>query len=164
MFETTLIKALTRFNRLLHVALAVALVVASGMVIWQFSIEVRESVLNNHLVTGFLQSLGTLFLVWTLSSLISAEIGYLLRGVFHVRVFIEVAMITLLRQIITKPVLLATSQKSTDDMFDPLQYGLILAALLVIGILHWLVGNASIAGRHQDTSLPAEAPVTNLDD
>jgi hypothetical protein len=45
-----------------------------------------------------LQALGTLFIVWTLSSLIAAEINYVQTGVFHVVVFIEVAMITLLRQ------------------------------------------------------------------
>ncbi|WP_189836611.1 hypothetical protein [Sulfuriferula sp. AH1] len=29
--------------------------------------------------------------------------------------------------------------------FDPMHYGLILAALLVAGILHWLVGSVSIS-------------------
>jgi hypothetical protein len=41
--------------------------------------------------------------------------------------------------------MLATGQGNSDDLFDPMQYGLILAALLVAGILHWLVGNASIS-------------------
>jgi uncharacterized membrane protein (DUF373 family) len=145
MFEEKLIVALTRFNRLLHVALAIALVVGSAMVIWEFSLEVSHSILHNHLITGFLQAMGTLFLVWTLSSLISAEISYLQDGVLQVRVFIEVAIITLLRQIITKPVMLATGRGNADDLFDPMQYSLILAALLVAGILHWLVGNASIS-------------------
>ncbi len=147
MFEEKLISALTRFNRLLHVALAIALVIGSAMVVWQFSVEVTNALVHNHMVRGFLQAMGTLFLVWTLSSLISAEISYLQSGVLQVRIFIEVAIITLLRQIITQPVMIATGQKNPEDAFDPMQYGLILAALLVAGILHWLVGTASISGQ-----------------
>lgn len=145
MFEQKLILALTRFNRFLHVALAIALVLASLMIIWQFSIEVFNAVSHSHLVRGFLQSLGTLFMVWTLSSLISAEISYLQNGVFLVRVFIEVVIITLLRLIIIEPVQLASGQQPPADIFNPMHYGLILAALLVAGILHWLVGNAAIS-------------------
>ncbi|MDR3393286.1 MAG: phosphate-starvation-inducible PsiE family protein [Sulfuriferula sp.] len=100
MFENRLILLLSHFNKLLHIALAIALVIASLMVIWQFSVEVINAVVSGHLVRGFLQSLGTLFLVWTLSSLISAETSYLQNGIFQVRVFIEVVIITLLRQII----------------------------------------------------------------
>ena len=149
MFEEKLINILSRFNHLLHAALALALLIASAMVIWEFSMEVSTSILHDHMVRGFLQSLGTLFLVWTLSSLISAEISYLQDGVLQVRLFIEVAIITLLRQIITKPVMLVTGKQSPDDVFDPTQYGLILAALLVVGILHWLVGAANISGKKQ---------------
>ncbi len=155
MFEDQLIRILTRFNRLLHVALAVALVIASGLVIWEFSVEVSSAVLHNHLVKGFLQSLGTLFLVWTLSSLISAEISYLHDGIFQVRIFIEVAIITLLRQIITKPVLIATGPGAPDDAFEPMQYGLLLAALLVAGLLHRLVGRTPPPGvRSRDNTPP----------
>lgn len=158
MLEKTLIKYLTRFNHLLHLALAVALVAASILVIWQFTVEVTSAVINHHLVTGFLQSLGTLFLVWTLSSLISAEISYLTRGVLHVRVFVEVTLITLLRLIITRPMIEASADgKVQTSFFDPVQYGLILAALLVVGLLHWLVGTASIAGQEK-SPVREEAP------
>ncbi len=145
MFESYLTKILTRFNSLLHMALAVALVIASMMVIWQFSVDVVHAIVHGHLIKGFLQSLGTLFLVWTLSSLISAEISFLQNGVLHVRVFIEVVIITLLRQMLVEPVQIATVEINAPESFDPYHYGLILTALLVIGILHWLVGNASIA-------------------
>lgn len=149
MFEEKLIAILSRFNHLLHAALALALLIASAMVIWEFSMEVSTAILHNHMVRGFLQSLGTLFLVWTLSSLISAEISYLQDGILQVRLFIEVAIITLLRQVITKPVMLATGKQNPDDIFDPTQYGLLLAALLVVGILHWLVGSANISSSNK---------------
>lgn len=145
MFEKRLIQLLTRFNNLLHMALTIALVIASIMVIWQFSMDVIHAIAHGHLIKGFLQSLGTLFLVWTLSSLISAEISFLQNGILHVRVFIEVVIITLLRQLLVEPVQIANTVPAGTETFDPLHFGLILAALLVIGILHWLVGSVSIA-------------------
>ncbi len=138
-FEDRLLSSLRNFNHLLHAFLAVALVLASLMVVWEFSVAVVHAVELNNLAHGFLQSLGTLFIVWTLSSLISAEINYVQTGVFHVVVFIEVAMITLLRQLIVEPVKIATAGQNMEQLFNAWHYGLLLASLLVIGILHKLV-------------------------
>jgi hypothetical protein len=150
MFELQLAKLLNRFNTLLHIALAIALVLASMMIIWQFSVDVINAIVHGHLIKGFLQSLGTLFLVWTLSSLISAEISFLQNGILHVRVFIEVIIITLLRQMLVEPVQIATIETNTPENFDPYHYGLILTAILVIGILHRLVGNTSIGTNNNE--------------
>ncbi len=151
-FEDRLLSALRAFNHLLHAFLAVALVMASLMVVWEFSVSVVHAVELNNLAHGFLQSLGTLFIVWTLSSLISAEINYVQTGVFHVVVFIEVAMITLLRQLIVEPVRTATAGQSVEQLFNPWHYGLLLASLLVIGILHKLVTSSEKKSSDQDPS------------
>src|SRR5262245_32374327 len=96
--ESKLLALLKNFNHFLHAMVAIALVVASLMVMWEFTTAVLDSVYRNDIAHGFLQALGSLFIVWTLSSLISAEINYVQSGVFHLTVFIEVAVITLLRQ------------------------------------------------------------------
>lgn len=142
LFEKRLVTVLRSFNYLLHALLAMALVIASLMVIWEFAVAVIQSVQKGSLAHGFLQALGTLFIVWTLSSLISAEINFVQNGVFHLTVFIEVAMITLLRQLIVEPVQVATSGNNLDQTFNVLHYGLLLAALLVIGTVHKLVQSA----------------------
>ncbi len=138
-FDDLLIHQLRSFNHVLHLLLAIALVVASFMVIWQFGTEVVDAVKTGHLAQGFLHSLGTLFIAWTLSSLISAEINYVLTGVFHLLVFVEVAMITLLRQLIIEPVQMVTVPLDSQQQFNPWHYGLLLAALLIVGVLHRLV-------------------------
>lgn len=142
-FESKLVVALKWFNHILHALLAVALVMASLMVIWEFSASVLAAIHQGNIAHGFLQALGSLFIVWTLSSLISAEINFVQNGVFHLLVFIEVAIITLLRQLIVEPVQVATtaSEKMTD--FSALHYGLVLAALLVVGILHKLIASSN---------------------
>jgi len=138
-FEAYLLQVLHGFNHFLHALVAIALVMASLMVVWEFSVAVLQSFEKNDLAHGFLQALGSLFIVWTLSSLIAAEINYVQTGVFHVEVFIEVAMITLLRQLIVEPVNVATGAQNPESIFNAWHYGLLLSALLVTGILHKLV-------------------------
>lgn len=142
MFEERLIALLRGFNHFLHVLLAIALVLASMMVLWEFVVAVVHAVQMNQLAHGFLQALGTLFIVWTLSSLISAEINYVHKGVFHLLVFIEVAMITLLRQLIVDPVKLATAGANINETVNLWHYGLVLASLMVIGVLHKIVSSS----------------------
>jgi hypothetical protein len=149
-----LIRFLKGFNRFLHVFLAVALVLASLMVLWEFVREVVSAVQQQKLAFGFLHALGTLFIVWTLSSLITAEINYVQSGLFHLKVFIEVAMITLLRQLILAPVHEATEVTGpgpSDDAVDLWRYGLVLAALLIVGIVHRLIGDPTIPEREDRT-------------
>ncbi len=160
-FEGRLLRALRTFNHILHAFLAIALVLASLMVIWEFSAAVIHSVDMNNLAHGFLQSLGTLFIVWTLSSLISAEINYVQTGVFHVVVFIEVAMITLLRQLIVEPVKIATAGQDMELLFNPWHYGLLLASLLVIGVLHKLVTSSQKKELEQESSVSGHSSTGN---
>ncbi|MBY0429887.1 MAG: phosphate-starvation-inducible PsiE family protein [Rhodospirillales bacterium] len=145
-FERRLVLMLKNFNMVLHVLLAIALVIASLMVVWEFSVQVIHSIDQGDLAHGFLQALGTLFIVWTLSSLISAEIEYVQTSRFHLRVFIEVAMITLLRQLIVDPVKVVAGATNLDDTFSMWHYVLLLSAVLVIGIVHRLVGDSSTRG------------------
>ena len=151
-FEDRLLSALRAFNHILHALLAIALVLASLMVMWEFCVAVFHALEVNNLAHGFLQALGTLFIVWTLSSLISAEINYVQTGVFHVVVFIEVAMITLLRQLIVEPVKIATAGQNIEQLFNPWHYGLLLGSLLVIGILHNLVTSSEKKDNEQEVS------------
>lgn len=142
-FERRLISLLRWFNGLLHVLLAIALMVAAGLVVWQFSIEVLDALRHNELAKGFLRALGSLFIVWTLSSLISAEIEYVATSRFHLRVFIEVAMITLLRQLIVEPVQAVAGGVDITKEVNFWYYAMILVAVLVVGIVHRLVGDTA---------------------
>ena len=137
--DAIVVAALRLFNSFIHTMLAIALVAASVMVIWDFIVDLFDEIHNNPLGVGFLRALGTLFLLWTMSALITAEIGYIRSGRFHLRVFIEVAMITLLRQLIIRPMQLAVGDTSMD-WAGMAQFGLVLCGLLTIGIVHRLVG------------------------
>jgi uncharacterized membrane protein (DUF373 family) len=121
-------------NRLLHAFIALALLVASLLLVWQFCADVIDTVRSGNVSNGFLQSLGNLFILWVLSSLISAEVRYMRTGHFSVVVFIEAALITLLRQLIIIPV------ESSGHLEQwAWTYGLINGAVLAVGITYFLV-------------------------
>jgi uncharacterized membrane protein (DUF373 family) len=143
--DQRLTTALRGFDRVLHIVMALALVVGSALLVWEFGAELVRTLRGGSLAGGFLHALGTLFLVWTLSSLISAELRYLQNGVLPVRVFIEVVIITLLRQLIVEPLQMAAGSHSLESSLSLWHFALLLAALLVVGALHWLVGNASMS-------------------
>lgn len=138
MFEQKLIASMKNFNQLIHVLLALALGIACVMVIWDFGQKALYAWQAGNAAAGFFQALGSLFILWTLSTLISAEMSYLQNGRIYVRVFVEVAMISVIREMIVQPVQVISAGQSEGD-FNPVHYGLLLAALLVIGIVFRLV-------------------------
>ncbi len=144
MFESKLIAGMKNFNQLIHVLLALALGVACVMVIWDFGIKAMEAWQAGNAASGFFQALGSLFILWTLSTLISAEMNYLQTGRTFVRVFVEVAMISVIREMIVQPVQVISSP-GHESNFNPIHYGLLLAALLVIGIVYRLVTDPKVA-------------------
>lgn len=144
LLERVLIRALRWFNGLLHVVLAIALVAASAMVVWEFFTEAWAAFQQDQLAQGFLHALGVLFIVWTLSALISAEIDYVRTNRFHLRVFLEVAMITLLRQLIVRPVQVVAGDVQQGDWSGLWQYGLLLAGLVAVAVAHRMVGDTDM--------------------
>lgn len=78
---------LRMLNYTLHLFIAVALAAASVLIMIQFSHDVVDAFREHILAAGFLHALGTLFIVWVLSALISAEITFMRSGIFHVEVF-----------------------------------------------------------------------------
>jgi uncharacterized membrane protein (DUF373 family) len=144
MFEQKLIAGMKNFNQIIHVLLALALIVACVMVIWDFGLKAVEAWQAGNAANGFFHALGSLFILWTLSTLISAEMSYLQTGRIYVRVFVEVAMISVIREMIVQPVQVISSGQ-TENTFNSIHYGLLLAALLVIGVVYKLVSNP-----HQD--------------
>lgn len=142
MFEKKLISGMNGFNRFIHVLLALALGIACAMVIWDAGWKIFQAWRDGNASQGFLHALGSLFILWTLSTLISAEINYIQTGRVYVRVFVIVAMISIIRELIVQPVQMLAAAEDGTNTFNPVQYGLLLAALLVTGIVYRLVGDS----------------------
>jgi uncharacterized membrane protein (DUF373 family) len=141
MFDQKLISGMKHFNQFIHVMLALALGVACLMVIWDFGLKATEALHAGNATNGFFHALGALFILWTLSTLISAEMNYLQTGRVYVRVFIEVAIISVTREMIVQPVQVISGPSGNEAGFNPMHYGLLLAALLVSGVVYKLVSD-----------------------
>jgi uncharacterized membrane protein (DUF373 family) len=140
-FEQKLINSMKNFNQFIHVLLALALGIACIMVIWDFGARALDAWNAGNATSGFFHALGSLFILWTLSTLISAEMHYLQTGRTSVRVFVEVAMISVIREMIVQPVQVISAPGGSGPIFSPLHYGLLLAALLVIGVVYKLISS-----------------------
>lgn len=155
MFEKKLIAGMNGFNKIIHLLLAVALGIACAMVIWDAGTKIVVAWHEGNAAHGFLHALGSLFILWTLSTLISAEINYIETGRVYARVFVVVAMISIIRELIVQPVQLIAAADKTTDAFNAMQYGLLLAALLVTGIVYRLVSNSPDGQDNTHISLDA---------
>lgn len=159
MIERKLIASMKNFNHLIHILLALSLIMACVMVIWDFGLKSLDAWRAGNALSGFFHALGSLFILWTLSTLISAEMNYLQTGRTSVRVFVEVAIISVIREMIVQPVQVVSTPGGHDTSFSPLHYGLLLAALLVCGMVYKLVSDSgqseAVTAVGQKSQLPA---------
>ncbi|BCM24642.1 phosphate-starvation-inducible PsiE family protein [Methyloradius palustris] len=125
------VKAMVWLNGFAHILIGLALAIAVLMFTWLFFVDVREAASAHNLVHGFLNALGTLMLLWSISALITAEIRYLRGSNLEVEAFIEVAMIVILRKLIVMPV--------EDGVLIPSDVAFWVGAGLMLGIMYFIV-------------------------
>lgn len=87
-----------------HIVISIALVVATMVIGSHFFVEVAHAIQARSLFTGFLHALAILLLLWTMLELIQTELGFLRGEPIDVAVFIEVALVVVVREIILLPV------------------------------------------------------------
>jgi len=140
------ITAMLWLNGIAHIVIGLALGVSVLMFTWLFFVDMSLALNANNLVHGFLQSLGTLMLLWTISALIVAEIRYLEGGKLGVDTFIEVALVVVVRKVITLPVL-----EITPSMQEIILW---VGCALMLGVLFLVIRFA----QHQEESSKALLP------
>ena len=98
------LKMLSYTSNATHVVISLALVAATVLIATLFFYEIYLAIKVHTLIQGFLRALGILLLLWTMVELISTEIKYLNGGEIDISVFVEVALIVVVREIIMLPV------------------------------------------------------------
>lgn len=152
MFEQKLIAGMLGFNRFIHILLSLALAIACAMVIWNAGGQILHAWQAQSAAQAFFHAFGSMFVLWTLATLISAEINYLQTGTVSARVFVVVALIYVIRELIVQPLQVITAEPGKVAPFDPVRYGLLLAALLVIGIVYRLLSDTRERGQMSDST------------
>ena len=99
-----------------------------------------NAVRHDNLAQGFLHGLGTLMLLWTVSALLTAEIRYMRGKPLNVDTFVEVAIVVILRKLITMPV--------QSTLPSPQEFLLWVASAVALGVMYLIVRYAQTINPH----------------
>ncbi len=112
----------------MNLILVLALIGLTLGVVGVFVIDIGH-LITGDLERGIISALGSMLILWLLIELMNTEISHLKGGKFHISVFIGVALVTMIRE-----TMIATLK---HDRPESIYY--LIAAILVIGLVYWLV-------------------------
>lgn len=131
-FNRKVIWVMAWVNGFAHLVLGLALAAAVFLFTWLFIDDVMTAFFISHnLAGGFLHGLGSLMLLWTVSALITAELRYLHGVPLTVDTFVEVAIVVILRKLITMPV--------QATLPAPQEFILWVGSAVLLGVMYLIV-------------------------
>jgi uncharacterized membrane protein (DUF373 family) len=128
-------------NGFAHLVLGLALAASVLLFTWLFFDDVIKGFGHENMAQSFLHGLGTLMLLWTVSALITAEIRYMRGHPLTVDTFVEVAIVVILRKLITMPV--------QSTLPSPQEFLLWVASAVLLGLMYVIVRYA-LTIKHPD--------------
>lgn len=126
--KSLLVTFAERFSHSANIILVFSLMGLTMGVLWLFLNDVNR-LLQGDIERGIISSLGSLLILWVMIELINTEISHLKGGKFHISVFIGVALVTTIREL-----MIATLKHEKPEFIYYL-----IASIFVIGIVYWLV-------------------------
>lgn len=118
------------FSQTMNLMLVLALIGLTIGVIWLFVLDIQGLITARvHIGEGIISALGSMLMLWVMIELMNTEISHLKGGKFHISVFIGVALVTTIRE-----TMIATLRHEKPETIYYL-----IAAILVIGVVYWLV-------------------------
>lgn len=129
--NAAVLQGMAWINGFAHLVLGAALAASVLLFTWLFIDDVMKSLQHENLAQGFLHGLGTLMLLWTVSALITAEIRYLRGHPLNVDTFVEVAIVVILRKLITMPV--------QSTLPPPQEFIMWVGSAVMLGVLYLIV-------------------------
>lgn len=130
--DEKLLLAAERFSSGLKFVLVLALMGISLGVVALFARDAVNLVVHRD-VHGVLTALGSLLVIWVMVELMENEIRQLRGGRFKITIFLGVALVAFIREI-----LISSLQHGTDQSTGYF----LLGAILTIGIVYWLITRA----------------------
>jgi uncharacterized membrane protein (DUF373 family)/truncated hemoglobin YjbI len=130
-FESVLVQWAERLLHGLNLILMIGLLAMALGVMGLFAYDVFGAFSSGlaQLDKAVIKALGSLLILWMMIELLHAEVGYIRGGHFPVRGFLELALVAFIRKLFVAAL----------EHADPLNFGLLLGALLVLGVIFYLV-------------------------
>ncbi|MDZ7695376.1 MAG: protoglobin domain-containing protein [Deltaproteobacteria bacterium] len=88
--------------------------------------------LTTSLEQGVIKAMGSLLILWMMIELLHAQVQQLKGGKFHVRIFVDLALVAFIRKVFV----------ATIDEKDAVSFALLLTGLLILGVLYFLIGRS----------------------
>jgi phosphate starvation-inducible membrane PsiE len=129
--RNTLISFSERFSQSMNLVLILAIIGLTLGVVGLIAYDVMNIFTGNlELKHGIISALGSMLILWVLIELMNSEIAHLKGGrKFRMSIFIGIALVTIIRE-----TMIATLKHERPEIVYYL-----IAAILVIGIVYWLV-------------------------
>jgi len=126
--KTWLVGFAERFSGAMNMVLVFSLILITLGVVGLFFYDLW-SLVEGNFSKGILSALGSLLILWVLIELMNAEISHLKGGKFNISVFIGVALVAFIRDL-----MIATlKHEDTSTAYY------LVATILVLGFVYWLV-------------------------
>jgi uncharacterized membrane protein (DUF373 family) len=122
--ESLLIRSAERVMHGLNLVLMVGLLVMAAGVVTLLGSDIYYALTTN-LENGVIKALGSLLILWMMIELLHTQVQHLRGGSFHVRVFVELALVAFIRKLFVASI----------EEKDPMTFGLLIGGLLVIGVV-----------------------------
>lgn len=126
--KTWLVTFAERFSGAMNMVLVFSLILITLGVVGLFFYDLW-SLVGGNISKGILSALGSLLILWVLIELMNAEIAHLKGGKFNISVFIGVALVAFIRDL-----MIATLK---HENVGTAYY--LVATILVLGFVYWLV-------------------------
>lgn len=136
--KSVLIDFAEKFSQSMNLVLVLALIGLTLGVVGLFVSDVYGLFTGGaHLGQGIISALGSMLILWVMIELMNTEISHLKGGRFFISVFVGVALVAVIRE-----AMIATLQHGAPEKLYTL-----IAAILVMGVVYWLVRKAEEKGR-----------------
>ncbi len=132
--DSLLITFAERFTYGLNLILVLALIGLSIGVIVLFLSDIQTLLVSGKLETGILSSLGTLLIIWVMVELMTSEINYLKGERFHIEIFVSVALVALIRELLISTLAHEPMQK----------IGMLSVGILILGTVYYLISKTEL--------------------
>ncbi len=98
------LKILDWANHFARLIISLALIFSTMLIAAVFFHDVYLALVKHPFITGFIHAIGALLLLWTMVELIDMEKQLLHQGSVDISIFIEVALVVMVREVILLPV------------------------------------------------------------
>jgi len=126
--KTKLVRYGEIFSQFLNMALVFGLIVVTLAVVYLCGRDIY-GIFMGKLEQTIITALGSVLILWVMLELINTEIAHLKGGKFKISVFVGVALVTIIREL-----MIATLRHDSIEFIASL-----VASVLVIGIIYWLI-------------------------